>query len=237
MRIPDGQSRSHWNSHSWVSCSESAAVTSSHAIFPPFSSPTVLRRRKPISSHSQTWSLLFVCEVFPYNLSKLVPIPQTCLDLVSRHICLLFLTNNNTLPVAHILFAYFKRHRGSGKLKRTDHFSYSSFLLSVKHFAWMEFDLSNPTFDTGMLGCLDLGAKLIRQSVIKERLKFTEPHRLSRLQIDLLPPNKTLWAAWSVGNLIDLNQTNCQLDVNREEDEVDPGTWNPQAKRFGSFGY
>ena len=56
----------------------------------------------------------------------------------------------------------------------------------------MEFDLSNPTFDTGMLGCLDLGAKLIRQSVIKERLKFTEPHRLSRLQIDLLPPNKTL---------------------------------------------
>ena len=64
-------------------------VTSSHAIFPPFSSPTVLRRRKPISSHSQTWSLLFVCEVFPYHLSKLVPIPQTCLDLVSRHICLL----------------------------------------------------------------------------------------------------------------------------------------------------
>ena len=43
----------------------------------------------------------------------------------------------------------FKRHRGSGKLKRTDHFSYSSFLLSVKHFAWMKFNLSNPTFYTG----------------------------------------------------------------------------------------
>ena len=83
-------------------------VTSSHAIFPPFSSPTVLRRRKPISSHSQTWSHLFVCEVFSYHLSKLVPIPQTCLDLVSRHICLLFLTNSNTLPAAHILFAISK---------------------------------------------------------------------------------------------------------------------------------
>ena len=56
-------------------------VTSSHAIFPPFSSPAVLRRRKPISSHSQTWSLLFVCEVFPYHLSKLVPIPQPALTL------------------------------------------------------------------------------------------------------------------------------------------------------------
>ena len=68
----------------------------------------------------------------------------------------------------------------------------------------MEFNLSNPTFDTGMLGCLDVGAKLIRQSVSK----FTEPHRLSHLQLDLLIRQIRLYEQpGQLGNLIDLNQT------------------------------
>ena len=178
-------------------------MTSSHAIFPPFSSPAVLRRRKPISSHSQTWSLLFVCEVFPYHLSKLVPIPQTCLDLVSRHICLPFLTNNNTLPAAHILFAISKYTEEVGNWRRLTTFhTPPSFSQPSTLLGWNSI-LAIQIFTQGMLRCLDLGAKLIRQSVSK----FTEPHRLSHLQHDLLPPNLTLWAAWSAGNLIDLNQT------------------------------
>ena len=203
VRIPGGQSRSHWNSHSWVSCSESADCDLVSRHIPP-----LFLTRSPTTS--ETYIIAFP-DLIPFVCLRSVSLPSlktcshstTCLDLVSRHICPPFLTNNSTLPAAHILFAISKYTEevenwwGPTTFHTPPSFSQPSTLLG-----WNSI-LAIQIFTQGMLRCLDLGAKLIRQSVSK----FTEPHRLSHLQHDLLPPNLTLWAAWSAGNLIDLNQT------------------------------
>ena len=108
VRIPGGQSRSHWNSHSWVSCSESADCDLVSRHIPP-----LFLTRSPTTS--ETYIIAFP-DLIPFVCLRSVSLPSlktcshstTCLDLVSRHICLSFLTNNNTLPAAHILFAISK---------------------------------------------------------------------------------------------------------------------------------
>ena len=139
VRIPYGQSRSHWNSHSWVSWSESANcdLVSRH-ISPLFltHSPTT----------SETYIIAFP-DLIPFVCLRSVSLPslKTC-------------SHSTDLPWPCV----------------TPHLPPNI----ITHFQLLVFFLRFQNTSR-------------KWETVSKHLKFTEPHRLSHLQLDLLPPTKT----------------------------------------------